>query len=266
MKRWVFVVVSIFLLVSANAHASLIDGLMGHWSFDDQNNPVVDDSGNANHGVNNSATWVSNGILGGAMSFDGTDSYIEVADSLSLDITGPISMATWIKADPSQYFRVGLIQKRPSLEPSQGYDLLLGELGRTNMELVVSNSPSPSILGQVESNTAVTDNQWHHIAATYDGNVMRMYVDGLLENTTEWTTGYLTNDEPLFISMFQYGYNDGHGNLSGSLNGDMDDVRIYNRALSAGEVASLVPEPSTATLLTIGTLLGLTQRRRRVFA
>ena len=126
------------------------------------------------------------------------------------------------------------------------------------------------VLAQLQSNTIVNDNSWHHIAGTYDGTTMKMYIDGTLESTLAWSTGYVENDEPLHIGLFTYDYNDGHGNEPNILNGLMDDVRIYNRALSPSEVQGLssdsgnapVPEPGTILLFGLG-LLGVSRARKK---
>ncbi len=129
--------------------------------------------------------------------------------------------------------------------------MLKYDVETTQISVVVSNNPLPSFLGNVGSTSDVRDDDWQYIAGTYDGTTMNMYVDGELEGTLEYTDGYLPNDEPLFISFFQYGYNDGHGSLPNILNGEMDDVRIYDRALSQSDVQMLVPEPTTMMFVTI---------------
>ncbi len=70
-------VLAIYMAVLANtANATLV----GYWSFDDSNNPAKDDSGNGNQGSMNAAVWVSNGASGGAVSFNGSDSWIHIGD------------------------------------------------------------------------------------------------------------------------------------------------------------------------------------------
>lgn len=102
-----------------------------------------------------------------------------------------------------------------------------------------SNTPLPSILGSISSNTILNYNQWHHIAGTYDGTTMKMYIDGVLENAIESNIQYIINNVPLMIGLFPYGYNDGHGNEPNILNGMMDEVMVFNRALSETEIKTL---------------------------
>ncbi len=216
-------------------------GLVAFYPF---NGNANDESGTGNDGLVHGATLTADrfGNENSAYQFDGQTTYIEVPDSPSLDITGPISLAAWLKADLSQYFRVGLIDKRPPTEPSGGYDLIIGDAGSgafAEFDLVVTNTPLPSIHGAVISNSYVNDNTWHHLAATYDGQTMKVYVDGQLENQNQHTKGYVENDVPMLLGKFDYGYNDGHGNKPNILNGAMDEIRVYNCALSAEEVEAL---------------------------
>ncbi|MGA1791793.1 MAG: LamG-like jellyroll fold domain-containing protein [bacterium] len=220
---------------------SLNEGLVGYYPF---NGNADDESGNENHGTVYGATLVSDRFENpySAYRFDGKDDFIEVPDSGSLDITGAITLTLWTKADVEQYFRVGLIDKRPATEPSGGYDLVLLDQGDGSFayfDLVISNTPLPSIVGSVKSDTNLSDNQWHHIASTYDGISMKMYIDGMLENSVSYTDGYVENDALLYIGLFPYGYDDGHGNEPNILNGVIDEVRIYSRALSESEIKEL---------------------------
>jgi len=269
----VVLLVFLFLLLANGVQATLFDGLAAYYTFDGN---ALDSSGNGNHGNFNNATYSTDrfGNPNSAAVFNQLgDTYVRVADSQSLDITGPITLATWVNADIYQYFRVGLIHKRAPSEPSGGYHLMLrGETGQdmlADFQLVITNNPLPVVLAQLQSNTIVNDNSWHHIAGTYDGTTMKMYIDGTLESTLAWSTGYVENDEPLHIGLFTYDYNDGHGNEPNILNGLMDDVRIYNRALSPSEVQGLssdsgnapVPEPGTILLFGLG-LLGVSRARK----
>jgi N-acetylneuraminic acid mutarotase len=82
----------------------------------------------------------------------------------------------------------------------------------------------------VSSNTQPDPGTWHHVAMTYDGSVLSLYVDGALAATTTATGNVLASQAALQIGSFM----DSHANL----HGEIDEVRIYNRALSAGEVGS----------------------------
>ena len=89
----------------------------------------------------------------------------------------------------------------------------------------------------------MNDNQWHHIAATYDGGIMKMYINGHLNSEVTNTVGHSSNNDSLLIGNFVYNYNDAHGNEPNILNGLMDDVRIYEHALSEDEIQELYIMP-----------------------
>jgi len=83
-----------------------------------------------------------------------------------------------------------------------------------------------------------------------------MYIDGSLENEEIYNEGYDSNNDPLLIGNFIYNYSDGHGNEPNILNGLMDEVRIYNRALSANEIQVLAATTSSS----FGTVVSATGR------
>ncbi len=234
----------ILLLISCNALAGLTDGLVGYWSFDENSGGTAQDySGYNNHGTIHNPLWTT-GKSGSALYFNGLNTYVEVADSPSLDITGTITLSAWVKAETYQYFRVGLVTKGGRYHPRHGYDLYLHENGNDmKAGLSLRYSDLSSSLNErwnaVSSNTAINDAQWHQITATYDGSIMKMYVDGNLENELVNSDGFDENDASLMIGLFQYGYNDAHGNKPNIPKGIIDDVRIYNRALSSSEIQQL---------------------------
>ncbi|MBW8002202.1 MAG: LamG domain-containing protein [Planctomycetes bacterium] len=247
---------TILLLISCNVYATLTDGLAAHYKF---NGDASDSSGNGNNGVVYGAQLTEDrfGVANHAYLFDGQDDYIEAAHSSSLDLTGPITLSAWIKSDGT-YWQSEIISKMPSYSPAIGYQLYTqDDEARVSLTYAIGNSHAG---GGVASNTLVVDGQWHLLTSTYDGSEIRMYVDGELETWIAYSDGYESNTEPLKIGHYYYPYNDGRGGSHNwALNGAIDDVRIYNRALSPEEVAQLVPEPATLLLFGLG---GLALRRK----
>jgi len=221
------------------------ESLIAYYPF---NGNANDESGNGNHGTVYGATLTTDrlGNTDSAYEFDGQASYIEVPDSSSLDITGPITISAYIKADFDQYFRVGLVTKKSEYHPCPGYQLFLSDMNdngvnyaRFGLVYIDPEAPNGDAEIYVGSNTALNDNQWHHIATTYDGSNVKMYIEGRLEDVTLFDGLCGENDEPLFIGLYPYAYSDGHGNLPNILKGCIDEVRIYNRALSTSEIRQL---------------------------
>lgn len=148
-----------------------------------------------------------------------------------------------MKAEFNQYIVAGLISKKEAYHPTAGYDLVLheaeGDAALFTLRRLDSFTASGDNWSYVKSNTSLYDKRWHHIAATYDGTKMRMYIDGAIENEVDNLDGYGDNNSPLLIGNWLYGYGDGYGNHPRILNGIMDDVRIFNRVLAFSEIQTL---------------------------
>jgi hypothetical protein len=218
-----------------------LSGLVLYLTFDEgSGNIVYDYSGNGNNGIlyngsnvcsnppnSGCPTWVD-GKFGKALSFDGVNDYVEIPDAPSLQITSAITISAWLKFPVGVASGKGVVQKYPV----QDYDYML--------YLSVAGYPSIYIKnpeGRPFSTAYLIDhrdNNWHHWVGTFDGRYLKIYVDGILRNTadTGGTTIRVTSGQSLHIM---------HG-WSGYLNGTIDEVLIYNRALSEEEIRFLYQE------------------------
>ena len=244
LKESILGIATILLLISCNARASSTDGLAAHYSFDGD---ASDSSGNENNASVYGAQLTEDrfGEANSAYLFDGLDDYVEAPHSSSLDLTGPITLSAWIKSDGT-YWVSSVITKMPDYEPAVGYTLCTIDSKAFGI-LSYSLDGSSHYSGWASSNTSVIDGEWHLLTATYDESEIRMYIDGQLESSEAYSDGYQSNSAPLKIGYRYYPYYDGReGSHNWALNGAIDDVRIYNRALSANEVQALylVPEPA----------------------
>ena len=198
--------------------------LVSWWKFDEGNGNIVYDLAGDNHGVIHGAKWTT-GKIGGALSFDGVDDYVDCGNDPSFDITGPITLTAWVKtSSPSKAIWQGIVTKGEVLWKIQK------QLdGRGDFECWgLKGAPSPGpYLETVGAN--INDEQWHHIAGTYDGVKMRMYWDGVENNSFSVSGTIDTSYQPVYIGGVygkpQYGFP-----------GLLDDVRVYKRALSAEEI------------------------------
>lgn len=201
----------------AQASGEDADGLVAYWSFDNLYDPGHDDSGNLHDGTVNGATWSSNGISGGAMSFDGIDDYITLVD---LEFPKILTVTAWIKTSLTY---VGDIVTSPN-------SFLFFVHNGTRLSALINGGC------QVFSTGSVNDGIWHFAATTYDGNLLKLYVDGVLHDSNHSSGLLETSWDP---NIGRRGGQD-HG---GYFNGTIDEIRIYDRALSEAEIQSLFNSP-----------------------
>ena len=210
--------------------------LVGQWLMDEgSGSTILDDSTFGNDGtLSGDPTWVS-GQHGLALALDGSGDYATVPDAASLDLTDAITIAAWVRpaAAGTQY----LVRKATN-SSTNGYELSLASSGKA---FVRFNQKASGDLFRINSTTSYpTDgNTWMHLAATYDGSTMHLYVDGVEEASLTGPSSITTNDLALTIGA----ETDGTRLFTGAL----DDVYLYGRALSPAEIAALADvAPATA--------------------
>ena len=176
--------------------------------------------------------WVA-GQSGQAISLNGTSQYGATPDEASLDIINQITIAAWIK--PGQYNTQDLIKKATN-GLVDGYELTLATTKSDASSLKAFFRINQAANGDTYRINATTeypiDGTWMHVAATYDGTTMRLYINGIEESSLAASISIATNSLPLSIGA----QIDGTRFFQGAL----DQVRVYNRALSAEEIAGLV--------------------------
>ena len=177
-------------------------------------------------------TGVKNRWGSGALMFDGVDDVVEIPDSSVLDITNAITIEAWVKLN--NYNQHNWILSKGAGPDSTGksYELrtamttgILGfriHNGTTNVD-VYSIKPVPA-------------NEWSHVVATWDGSLMKVYINGKLDNSASYTGTIRVGIEPVVIGRRK----DNATTYQALCNfdGTMDAVKLYNRALTPSEVAS----------------------------
>jgi len=216
-------------------------GLMGYWKFDDgAGTTALDSSGNNIHGtLTNGPTWVA-GKIGGALSFDGVDDNVITRDPAdgSLDMgTGDFTLAAWF------YFPtlpgVGVTQDMISKgsHGNRGYSLGITD----NLLCGYIDNTGDGGINQSFCYGSPTAGVWHHGAAVFDRDLeVRIYLDGISVGANGiWPRNDGNIDSPNSLKIGEYG-----DSALLWFNGTLDDVRIYNRALSASEIAALASPSS----------------------
>lgn len=213
-------------------------GPVAWWEFDEGEGTIAYDSALDNDGtLKGDPNWVPGYIGSGALDFDGEGDYVQVADHDSLTPTARITVLFWIYNRGGQ--DAGIYKYVPSPSGGMGsmaYNMgVLGSNGRVWMWVFAS----PVLPGYIESNGSVGLNEWHHVALTFSWGQGKVYVDGQFDNSNMMGADRIMNDvHPLIIG----GYWDSTGpykTFLSRLNGMMDDVRIYDRPLTADEVQQL---------------------------
>jgi hypothetical protein len=218
-------------LLGTTATADLTEGLVGWWTFDEgSGNIAADSSGNGNDGtLNGPVEWTADGKIGGALKFTGPYNYVQIQDSPSLDMTQEITIAAWI--NPSWTGNNRILQKSSGGGDNQYR--LLKEWGDNMVFHLPGLSPD-----RLEFVGLPPLGEWTHLAATYDGSSMKVYYNGVVVGEMEASGQLGTSDGTLCI-----GTKHETAPAGDEFNGMLDDVRIYNRALSVSEIKQLGGDP-----------------------
>jgi hypothetical protein len=201
-------------------HGSSCDsGLAGWWKLDETSGTAAaDSSGNSNDGtlvnMDPATDWIS-GQVGGALDFDGTNDYVNCGNGQSLDITGDITIAFWLYLNDFSN-QPDIITKA---DYNQSYSVRVTSSGQIVFALNNNLLTSGSVLS--------TD-RWYHVTVTRQASDRKIYIDGQEDTSDTYGTAIGTVVGDMTLSSSSY-----------PLNGRLDDVRIYNSALDANEIALL---------------------------
>lgn len=219
--------------------------LVAYYNFDGNLNDI---SGFKNDGVAKSKSGgikYVDGIAGKAVKLDGK-SYIEVKDSNSLDLDKAFTIETWVLTDPptnSNYWRWPILNKYGSSRGSSTKDEISYSMEKQSWYgvLSVSEFTKEYELTSVSSSgddTAIIDGKWNHLAYTYDGKEMKYYLNGNLLTTQQFEEQIAHSTETLRIG----------GTTVEFLKGMLDEMKIYNYALTNSEIKREVSRKDVVTL------------------
>ena len=198
--------------------------MVSYWSFDEATSTIAYDNQSTNNGtLTNGPTWQSssNCVSGSCLSFNGTNNYVGVPDDTSLK-PSQITAEVWVYPTVISVNQA-ILGKGDGGSTGGGY----------NFVIYSSNYPSFWIydgtgnLQNLSFNVGISANQWYHLVYTYDGTTAKAYVNGIYKNSLS-VSGFTQKNIPLGIGSFSGG--------GWYFNGLIDEVRIYNRALSADEI------------------------------
>ena len=230
-------------LTSAVSNAFTISDptLQAHYAFDEGTGATAtDSSGNNRNGTITGATWTT-GKIGGALNFDGND-YVTIP-SMNYD---EISVSAWFNKNASGTNVIfGGCRYNANVQLQEGFDLYFnsGTPNRLRFVVVTRNTSGTRTVKDATKDFTDSNGSWYHVVGTYNKTTgeQKLYVDGQLVNTETHPSGNvivpLTERNYMAIGTR---YTDW-----GFFRGIIDDIRIYNRALSAQEVLSLFNNATT---------------------
>jgi hypothetical protein len=206
-----------------------VPGLVAAYSFDEgHGTTVIDASGQDNHGTITGATWTLQGRFGSALDFDGLSALVTIPDAPSLRLTTAMTLEAWVK---------------PSTVTSAWWDVIYKGNDNYFLEATAPTGDGvPAGGGTFDANDVVmygaaplAVSSWTHLALTYDGATLRLYVNGVQVASQAQTGSLVTSANPLQIG--------GDSIFGQYFQGTIDEVRIYNQALSPSEIQADMGTP-----------------------
>lgn len=204
------------------AHAN---GLVGEWDFE---NDLKDTSGFENHGAFIGTESYVPGKIGQGIDFDGVNEYVTVPDSASLDITEEVTVEAWVYIDTydnGKYYEVAGKWDDHSGDYRSYLLCVKGQAEGLEPRFYVSNAGDdyPAAVSSINIPTG----EWHHLAGTFDGTAVKIYVDGVETGiTTPAESTLFSNEEPFLMAGNTLGGSNGR-----YLDGKIDEVKVWANAL-----------------------------------
>ena len=249
----IFLIFSLFMPFSVLANLDsgngidISSGLIGYWNFEENNGDTAyDRSGNGNDGTIYGANWTT-GISGNALSFDGVDDYVDIGNNVKPPF--PVTVSAWVKLNELNLVSILRNDKWDS--------------GNYRYGLAIGCSPDGEIFGyyfegfsapwnRIErfSNNSVNPvGDWHHLVVVFhEHNNIQLFWDSVkYDGYNREGTGSGMTYSNANGAIGTYTHNDGPHYL----NGEIDEIRVYNRALSNEEIEFLYKNPSGAQSLPV---------------
>ena len=214
------------------------DRYVGVWHL---NTAYTDSTQYGNDGTTSSAPGNVTGQIAGAGSFDGANSYVEIADSPSLDISGSFTLEAWIHKQNIDGDRI-VVSKYDKGDNARSYDLGFDRAAHFGHSYVTVSSDGFLHGGGIpETDSAIPNSEWHHLAGVYDNTApldirLYMFLDGMIDSevVSAQPNTFLSDETVLIGAMWDGVVLDGDDFWQGYI----DEVRISDTARSADWLAA----------------------------
>ena len=218
---------------SPTAPTCTVPGIVAWWPAEGNAN---DATGNGHFGALQNGATFGAGKVGMAFSLDGVNDNVSVPDSPAFHFTNAMSVQGWIKTTGG-FDRYIATKHEDALYFAVGG----GNVAPHKLSFWLNAVSSSWFAGS----TSVDDGQWHHVAATYDGATMKVYVDGHLDGSVPHTGNGQTGTSAILIGARSDGTN------ASNFPGMIDELSVYNRALSSAEIQALAAQSEPCATLSV---------------
>jgi Concanavalin A-like lectin/glucanases superfamily len=211
----------------AQGNSGLASGIQFYWKLDEGSGTSVVDAMGANTGTwqgTLGSQWTTGKISGGG-NFNGTDGYVSTVSGTGFAAGAPFSIAAWVNLAAGGGAFPMIFDTSLSGSSSVLFaGVNIGSNSSAGFNMYINGI-------QTSNNTVFTKGVWHHVVGTYDGVNMKVYVDGAHMSSTAGSTPAISGSN-LYIG-------NGTAYANSMWKGQIDEVAVWNRALSAGEIATL---------------------------
>jgi hypothetical protein len=222
---------TIFLTATASAGADVLP--VGVWTLNEGKGSVAHDfSGHRDDGLLEGAPQWTKGRFDHALRFDGVASTVRVSDNPRLD-TPEVTVSAWVNSSASPGIYKYVVAKGANICSAASYGIYTGSNG--GLEFYVSSNQGYAWMVSPDAGQGVWNGQWHNVIGTYNGSTVRLYVDGRqvgsgTPDTVPIAYGLPTSND---LTIGDY-----VGCSSEDFTGSIDEVKVFDRALSAIEISA----------------------------
>ncbi len=220
-----YITVSASTSSSGTGSAGTVNGLVAAYGFEEPTGTqtTIDASGSGNLGTISGATRITTTQFGKALSFSGTNNWVTINDSASLDLTIGMTLEAWVYPTSLNGWKTVLMKEQTGFA---SYWLYANDDASRPADVVNIGGT----LRQLSAGSHLPTNTWTHLAATYDGSTQKLYVNGVLVGSRSQTGAIALSSGALRIG--------GNSVWGEYFTGYIDEVRVYNRALTSTEITA----------------------------